>query len=61
LDILTYLGCFLPFRENHIAIYKGDEGLLSCVVAGEGRGGFCVYREYMQELLKNLKNGGIAV
>jgi hypothetical protein len=46
LDVLTYLGYVLPFRENHLAIYKGDEGLLSCVVAGEERGGFCVYGIY---------------
>jgi len=52
LDILTYLGCVLPFRENHIAIYKGDEGLLSCVVAGEERGGEVFV--YIGDICKNL-------
>jgi hypothetical protein len=53
LDILTYLGYVSPFRQNHLAIYKGDEGLLSSGCrGGEARGGEVFV--YIGDICKNL-------
>jgi hypothetical protein len=61
LDLLTYLGYVLPFRENHLASYKGDEGLLSCVVAGGGKRRFLCIKGIYARTCEKLNNDGIAV
>jgi hypothetical protein len=55
-EIQAYLGdvCHLG---RYLAIYEGDEGLVSRVVGREVS--LCIYAVYIQELVKNLNAGPI--